>query len=37
VNVSNSAPPTITNAPTVTANGQGWKAQASDPIDVVQP
>jgi Polysaccharide deacetylase len=37
VNVSNSAPPTITNAPTVTAHGQWWKAQASDSIDVVQP
>ena len=34
VDVAADAPATITNSPTVTAHGQGWKDQADDSIDV---
>jgi uncharacterized repeat protein (TIGR01451 family) len=34
VDVAADAPPTITNSPTVTAHGQGWKDQADDAISV---
>jgi peptidoglycan/xylan/chitin deacetylase (PgdA/CDA1 family) len=34
VDVAADAPATITNSPTVTARGQGWKDQAVDPIGV---
>ena len=37
VNVSNSAPATVTNSPTVTGHGGAWTGDASDTIEVVQP
>ncbi|GAA4568808.1 polysaccharide deacetylase family protein [Planotetraspora kaengkrachanensis] len=37
VNVSNNAPTTIVNDPTVTAHGQAWKDQARDTISVARP
>jgi hypothetical protein len=36
VDVAADAPATITNSPTVTARGQGWKDQADDSIDIAQ-